>query len=278
VTPRNRHVTAAYLAAGIDPKQVTIYPQSLVPEHASMMWMLATLTQMGKLDRMTQFKDKAGKNAERAALGLYAYPVLMAADILLYHATHVPVGEDQSQHMELTREIARTFNDRYKVPFFPEPATVLNRETMRIMSLRDGTKKMSKSDESDYSRINLTDDADLIAQKFKKAKTDPLPVPTTIDEMNARAEAKNLITIYSALSDTPVEKILAQFGGQQFSAFKSALTDVAVAHLGPITAEMRRLTAAPDHIDSVLRDGAARARAVAAPILEQTFKIMGFRG
>lgn len=277
VIPRNRHVTAAYLASGIDPKRVTIFPQSLVPEHASLMWMMATMTQMGKLDRMTQFKDKAGKNAERAGLGLYAYPVLMAADVLLYHATHVPVGEDQAQHLELAREIARTFNDRYGVTFFPEPQTILNRETMRIMSLRDGTKKMSKSDESDYSRINLTDDADLIAQKFKKAKTDPLPFPETLDDMNARPEAKNLITIYSALSGISVADVIAQFGGQQFSNFKSALTDVAVAHLSPITAEMRRLMDAPDHIDAVLRDGAARARAVAAPILKQTFDIMGFR-
>jgi tryptophanyl-tRNA synthetase len=281
VQERNHHVTAAYLACGLDPHQITIFPQSLVPEHSQLMWLLATVTQMGKLDRMTQFKDKAGKNAERASLGLYAYPVLMAADILLYHATHVPVGEDQTQHLELTREIARTFNDRYACNFFPEPQTVLKRETMRIMSLRDGTKKMSKSDESDYSRINLTDDADLIVKKIQKAKTDPLPVPATIDEMAARPpEIANLVAIYAALDDTGLNTpaaVLNHFGGKSFADFKKSLADVAVAHLAPITEQMRRLTSAPDHLDTVLRNGAAYARTVAGPILQDTQKIMGFK-
>jgi tryptophanyl-tRNA synthetase len=278
---RNRHVTAAYLACGLDPKQVTIFPQSLVPDHANLMWLLATMTQMGKLDRMTQFKDKAGKNTERSGLGLYAYPVLMAADILLYHATHVPVGEDQTQHLELTREIARTFNDRYGVAFFPEPKTVLNPATMRIMSLRDATKKMSKSDESDYSRINLTDDADLIAKKFQKAKTDGGVMPATLAEMETRPEIKNLVTIYATLADasgaTTPQAVLDLYGGQGFAAFKNALVEVAVAHMAPITEAMRRYLAAPDHLDAVLRNGAERARAVSGPILRQTMTIMGYQ-
>ncbi len=277
VVDRNRAVTATYIACGLDPKKITIFPQSLVPEHSQLMWLLATMTQMGKLDRMTQFKDKAGKNTERAGLGLYAYPVLMAADILLYHATHVPVGEDQTQHLELTREIARTFNTRYDTPFFPEPETIVNRETMRIMSLRDGTKKMSKSDESDFSRINMTDDADTIADKIKRAKTDAGVVPGTLAECEGRPEVKNLITIYAALSGETVDAVMTRHAGAQFSAFKSALADVAVAHLSPITGEMRRLKDDPVYIDGVLRDGAARARVVAAPILKKTYEIMGFR-
>lgn len=274
---RTREIAAAYMAAGIDPSRSILFPQSLVPEHSQLMWLLATMTQMGKLDRMTQFKDKAGKNAERAGLGLYAYPVLMAADILLYHATHVPVGEDQTQHLELTREIARTFNTRYETPFFPEPETIVNRETMRIMSLRDGTKKMSKSDESDLSRINLTDDADTIADKIKRAKTDAGVVPGTLDECEGRPEVKNLITIYAALSGEEVDSVMTRHAGAQFSAFKSALADVAVAHLSPITTEMRRFMNDPAYIDGVLRDGAARARVVAAPILKRTYEIMGFQ-
>ncbi len=277
VVSRNREMTAAYMACGLDPARITIYPQSLVPEHPQLMWLLATLTQMGKLDRMTQFKDKAGKNAERAGLGLYAYPVLMAADILLYHATHVPVGEDQTQHLELTREIARTFNTRYDTPFFPEPETIVNRETMRIMSLRDGTKKMSKSDESDFSRINLTDDAEMIADKIKRAKTDAGVMPGIMAECDGRPEISNLIAIYAALSGDSIDTVMTRYAGASFSTFKSALADVAVAHLSPITGEMRRLLDDPAYIDGVLRDGAARARAIAAPILKQTYEIMGFK-
>jgi tryptophanyl-tRNA synthetase len=273
---RVRELTASYIAAGIDTSKAIIFAQSDVPAHSQLMWLLATQTQMGKLDRMTQFKDKAGKNSERAGLGLYSYPVLMAADILLYHGTHVPVGEDQVQHVELARDIASTFNHKFGETF-PLPEAVLTKDTMRIMSLRDGTKKMSKSDESDYSRINLTDDADTIAQKLKKAKTDPLPFPATLDDMNARPEAKNLITIYSALTNQPVDAILNEFGGQQFSGFKNKLTDVAVDHLGPITKKMRDLLASPDSIDKVLSDGAERARAMATPILADVQRKMGFK-
>jgi tryptophanyl-tRNA synthetase len=231
---------------------------------------------MGKLDRMTQFKDKAGKNAERAGLGLYAYPVLMAADILLYHATHVPVGEDQVQHVELARDIASTFNHRYGQDFFPLPETVLRRDTMRIMSLRDGTKKMSKSDESDLSRINLIDDADTIAQKLKKAKTDTAPFPSSPDELSSRPEVKNLINIYAALTGQSIDLVINQFAGQNFAPFKTALIDVAVEKLAPITKRMNELLAAPDEIDRVLANGATRAQKIAAPILANTQKIMGF--
>lgn len=274
---RIRELTASYIAAGINPDRATLFVQSSVPEHSQLMWLLSTLAQMGKLDRMTQFKDKAGKNSERAGLGLYAYPVLMAADILLYHATHVPVGEDQVQHVELARDIASTFNHKYGVEFFPQPTAVLRSETMRIMSLRDGTKKMSKSDESDYSRINLTDDADMIAAKIKKAVTDSLPVPTTVDEMDARPGAKNLIIIYGALTGQASPQVIAQFGGQPFSVFKNALTDVAVEHLGPITARMRELIAHPDEIDKILHVGGEKAREKAIPILTKTMEIMGFK-
>lgn len=277
LTARTREVTAAYIAAGVDPKRAILFPQSALPAHSQMMWLLSTLTQMGKLDRMTQFKDKAGKNSERAGLGLYAYPVLMAADILLYHATHVPVGEDQAQHVELARDIAATFNHRYARDFFPLPETVLNRETMRIMSLRDGTKKMSKSDESDYSRINMIDDTDTIAQKLKKAKTDPSPFPETIQDMNQRPEVKNLITIYAALSNITAPEILNRYGGQPFSGFKNDLTEIAVQTLGPITQRMRQLMADPDEIDKILKDGAGRAQAIATPILHETQHIMGFK-
>lgn len=271
-----RELTAAYIAAGIDFKNAIIFAQSAVPAHSQLMWLLATQTQMGKLDRMTQFKDKAGKNSERAGLGLYSYPVLMAADILLYKATHVPVGEDQVQHVELARDIASTFNHKFG-EFFPLPEAVLKRDTMRIMSLRDGTKKMSKSDESDYSRINLTDDADTIAQKIKKAKTDTDPFPTSVEGMETRPEVKNLVTIYAALSDTPVEKILAQYGGQQFSGFKTNLVNLAVEKMAPITAKMRDLLVHPDEIDTVLHDGATRARAIAEPILHDVQHLMGFK-
>ncbi len=275
---RVRELAAAYIAAGIDPKKSILFRQSAIPGHSQLMWLLSTLTQMGKLDRMTQFKDKAGKNSERAGLGLYAYPVLMAADILLYHGTHVPVGEDQVQHVELARDIASTFNHRYGVDFFPLPQSVLTRETMRIMSLRDGTKKMSKSDESDYSRINLTDDADMIAQKLKKAKTDAGVVPVSAAEMEERPEAKNLITIYAALAGLSVDQVCATYGGRNFSDFKSALTDVAVDKLAPITARLRDLLAHPEEIDSILARGADQAQHIAAPILAETQRLMGFGG
>jgi tryptophanyl-tRNA synthetase len=271
-----REIAAAYIAAGVDPNKALIFPQSAVPEHSQLMWLLATMTQMGKLERMTQFKDKAGKNAERAGLGLFSYPVLMAADILIYKATHVPVGEDQKQHLELARDIAATFNTRYGVEFFPQPQPQILKEAARIMSLRDGTQKMSKSAESDMTRINLTDDADTIAKKIKKATTDPNPLPDSGEGLKDRPEADNLITIYAALSNRTKESVIAEFAGQQFSAFKPALADLAVAQLAPITKRMTELMADKGEIDRILADGATKARAIAAPVLKETMEIMGF--
>lgn len=271
-----REIAAAYIAAGIDPKKSAIFAQSAVPAHSQLMWLLATMTQMGKLDRMTQFKDKAGKNTERAGLGLYAYPVLMAADILIYKATHVPVGDDQKQHLELARDIASTFNTRYGVEFFPQPEPVITGAATRVMSLRDGTKKMSKSDESDNSRINLTDTADQIAQKIRKAKTDPEALPDNLKALEARPEADNLITIYAALADQSREQVIQQFAGKQFSEFKPALVEVAVTKLAPITARMSYLLTDNREIDKVLKAGAEKANAIAGPVLAEVQKLMGF--
>jgi tryptophanyl-tRNA synthetase len=232
------------------------------------------------MNRMTQFKDKAGKDRENASLGLYAYPSLMAADILVYKATHEPVGEDQKQHLELTRDIAQKFNHDYEVDFFPLTEPLIFGEATRVMSLRDGSKKMSKSDPSDYSRLNLTDDADTIAQKIRKAKTDPHPVPDAPPASEAvraeRPEAYNLMGIYAALADTAMGDVAKQYGGQQFSAFKNALTELAVTKLGPITSEMRRLTDDPGAVDAVLREGSERCGAMAAPILDEVYRIVGF--
>ncbi len=271
-----REIAAAYIAAGIDPAKSTLFVQSHVPEHSQLMWLLATMAQMGKLERMTQFKDKSGGNAERAGLGLFSYPVLMAADILIYKATHVPVGEDQKQHLELTRDLASTFNTRYGVDFFPQPEPVITGPAPRVMSLRDGTSKMSKSADSDMTRINLTDDADLIAKKIKKAKTDADPLPDNFDALEGRAEAKNLVTIYAALSDMDKEDVVKQFAGQQFGPFKAALIDVAVDHLAPITARMNELLDDQDQIDAYLAQGAEQAREIATPVLKDVQKIMGF--
>jgi tryptophanyl-tRNA synthetase len=271
-----REIAAAYIAAGIDADKCIIFPQSAVPAHSQLMWLLATMTQMGKLDRMTQFKDKAGKNAERAGLGLYAYPVLMAADILAYKATHVPVGEDQKQHLELAREIASTFNTRYNTTFFPQPEPQILGEATRIMSLRDGTKKMSKSEESDYSRINLTDDADAIALKIRKAQTDPEPLPSEVAGLKDRAGADNLVTIYAALKRCSKADVLAEFGGSTFSVFKPALAELAVETLTPMTSRMTSLLTNPDEIDRILARGAEKADAIAKPILKEAMEIMGF--
>lgn len=273
-----REIAAAYIAAGIDTNRASIFAQSAVPGHAQLMWLFATMTQIGKLNRMTQFKDKAGKDKEKAGLGLYAYPVLMAADILLYKATHVPVGEDQRQHLELAREIADTFNHRYGCDFFPRPEAVIMGEAARVMSLRDGTKKMSKSDESDFSRINLTDDADIIANKIKKAKTDALPFPSNDKEAEGRPEVINLMMLYSALTGQSQLAVMNEFGGKSFSDFKNALTDVAVSKLSPITARMNQLLQDTAEIDSILAKGAEKANAIAAPVLSETMKIMGFWG
>ncbi len=271
-----REIAAAYIASGIDPDKSSIFVQSAIPEHSQLMWLLATMAQMGKLERMTQFKDKAGKNAERAGLGLFAYPVLMAADILVYKATHVPVGEDQKQHLELARELASTFNTRYGVDFFPQPEPVIKGAAPRVMSLRDGSQKMSKSADSDMTRINLTDTPDMIAKKIKKAKTDAEPLPETLEGLEGRAEALNLITLYAALADKSKEEVLSYFAGKQFGQFKPEFIDLAVAKLAPITARMNELMADPAQIDNILNSGAGDAREIASDVLAETQKIMGF--
>jgi tryptophanyl-tRNA synthetase len=270
-----REVTAAYIAAGIDPQRCIIFNQSMVSAHAELTWLLACLTPLGWLNRMTQFKEKAGKQRDNAGLGLYAYPVLMAADILAYKATHVPVGDDQKQHLELARDIAGAFNRHYERNFFPLPEPQIFGAATRVMSLRDGTKKMSKSDTSDYSRLNMTDDAELIAFKIRRAKTDPAPLPDTIAALEARPEADNLVGIYAALGGLSREAALARFAGQNFSTFKEALSALAVEVLGHIGGEMRRLMADPGHIDSILRQGAERAAAVAMPVLREVQQITG---
>ncbi len=273
----SREVTAAYIAAGVDPKRTPIFAQSMVAEHAELAWIFNCVARLGWLDRMTQFKEKSGKHKERASVGLYTYPVLMAADILVYKATHVPVGEDQKQHLELARDIAQKFNSDYGVQgFFPQPEPVITGSGTRVMSLRDGLKKMSKSDESDNSRINLTDSADAIAQKIRKAKTDPNPIPASKDEMKGRPEAENLINIYAALADEAPDKVIAQFGGQQFSAFKNALADLTVTKISPIADEMRRLMSDQAEIDRILRSSAEIARARAHPIVQEVKKLVGF--
>jgi len=272
-----RAVAAAYIAAGVDPARTPIFNQSRVPEHAELAWVLNCVARLGWLDRMTQFKEKSGKHKERASVGLYTYPVLMAADILVYKATHVPVGEDQKQHLELARDIAAKFNNDYDAPdFFPQPAPVITGAATRVMSLRDGSKKMSKSDESDASRINLTDDADTIAGKIKRAKTDSHLLPDSKDGLKDRPEAENLLNIFAALSDQTLDATIAQFAGRQFGGFKTALADLTVAKLEPINAGMRRLLADPAQIDRILASGAAKARAIAGPVMDEVKRKVGF--
>jgi tryptophanyl-tRNA synthetase len=270
-----REVTAAYIAAGIDPERCIIFNQSMVSAHAELAWLLACLTPLGWLNRMTQFKEKAPKQRDMAGLGLYAYPVLMAADILVYKATHVPVGEDQKQHLELARDIAGAFNRRYERDFFPLPEPQIFGAATRVMSLRDGAKKMSKSDSSDYSRINMTDDADAIVLKIRRAKTDPEPLPAAISDLERRPEADNLIGIYASLSGLSREQALDRFSGRNFSHFKEALSELAVEVLGQIGREMGRLMADPGHIDGVLRRGAERASAIAFPVLREAQAVSG---
>lgn len=273
---QTREGAAAFIAAGIDPKRSILFNQSQVSAHAELAWIFNCVARMGWMGRMTQWKDKtAGKNAEAASLGLFAYPALMAADILAYHATMVPVGEDQKQHLELTRDIAIKFNNDYGVDFFPVVEPLIEGAATRVMSLRDGSKKMSKSDPSDQSRINLTDDADMIASKIRKAKTDPLPLPDSVEGLKDRPEARNLVSIYAALAGHTVEQVIRDFAGAQFGTFKPALADLAVAKLSPITTEMNRLMADPAEIDRILGDGAERADAIARPILEQVYDITG---
>ena len=280
-----REVAAAFLAAGVDGSKHIVFNQSQVSAHAELAWIFNCVARLGWLNRMTQFKEKAGKDRENASVGLYAYPNLMAADILAYRATHVPVGEDQKQHLELARDIAQKFNNDFSKSiaenglaekFFPQPEPLIAGPATRVMSFRDGTKKMSKSDPSDASRINLTDGPDQIAQKIRKAKTDPLPLPESVEEMKTRPEADNLIGIYAALSDTDAAAVIAQFGGQQFSQFKQALVDLTVEKLSPITAEMQRLVADPGHIDAVLGSGAERAQAIAGETMAHVKDIVGF--
>jgi tryptophanyl-tRNA synthetase len=277
LTRQTREVAAAYIAGGIDPARSPIFNQSQVPEHGELAWIFNCVARLGWLDRMTQFKEKSGKHKERASVGLYTYPVLMAADILVYKATHVPVGEDQKQHLELARDIAQKFNNDFDAPdFFPQPEPVILGPGTRVMSLRDGTKKMSKSDESDLSRINLTDDADTIAKKIRKATTDPNPLPDNKDGLAGRPEAENLLSIYAALSDRKLEDVIPEFAGQQFSGFKNALADLTIAKIEPITAKMRALLADPAEIDRVLKDGGQKARAIAAPVMDEVKRKVGF--
>jgi tryptophanyl-tRNA synthetase len=271
-----REVAAGMIAAGVDAEKHIVFNQSTVPAHAQLAWVFNCVARIGWLNRMTQFKEKAGKHKENASVGLFAYPNLMSADILAYKATHVPVGEDQKQHLELARDTAQKFNSDYGVDFFPQPEPLIFGAATRVMSLRDGTKKMSKSDESDYSRINMTDDADAIALKVRKAKTDPHPLPDTMGALDERPEASNLIGIYAALSDRDKTDVLHQFAGRQFSEFKQELVDLAVSVLAPINTEMKRLMDDPAHIDAVLRRGAERANAIATPILQDVYDIVGF--
>ena len=271
-----REIAAAYIAAGVDPKRASIFVQSHVPAHTEMAWLLSCFARVGWLDRMTQFKEKAGKDRDGALVGLYTYPVLMAADILGYKATHVPVGEDQKQHLELARDIAGAFNHRYGVDYFPLPEPQILGEATRVMSLRDGTKKMSKSDASDMSRINMTDPPDAIAQKIRKAKTDPEPLPRSPEGLEGRPEADNLLTIYAALTDCSKSATVARFAGAQFSTLKAELTDAAVAVLGPIAERMNALLADHAALDAILKEGAENAKAIAGPILAETRRLIGF--
>ncbi len=272
-----REIAAAFIACGLDPARSILFNQSQVPGHAQLGWLFQCVARIGWANRMTQFKDKAGKNAEAASVGLYTYPALMAADILLYHATHVPVGEDQKQHLEFARNTAAKFNLDFDAEgFFPLPEPIIEGAATRIMSLRDGTRKMSKSDPADMSRINLTDDADTIAKKIRKARTDPEPLPDTAEGLAERPEARNLVNIHAALTDRTIADVLAEYGGAPFSVFKPALADLAVAKISPISAEMQRLMADPAAIDRILGDGANRAAEIAEPILDRAYELTGF--
>lgn len=275
---QTREIAACYLAAGVTPEQSVIFAQSSVPEHTELGWLFNCVARLGWLDRMTQFKDKAGKDKERASIGLYTYPVLQAADILLYKATHVPVGEDQRQHLELTRDVAKKFNHDYKTDYFPLPETLYQGPGARIMSLRDGLAKMSKSDPSDNSRINLTDTADTIASKIKKAKSDAEVLPEAPEGLDDRPEAKNLVGIYAALAGVSVQEVLNDFGGKGFGAFKPALAEVVVDKMSPVSERLRGLLNEPAEIDRVLKIGAEKARAAAAPVVQDVKKIIGLWG
>ena len=270
-----REVTAGLIASGLDPKTNIIFNQSQVSQHSELAWIFSCVSRLGWLKRMTQFKEKAGKDQESASVGLYSYPNLMAADILMYKATHVPVGEDQKQHLELTRDIAHKFNNDFKVDFFPLPEPLILGNATRVMSLKDGTKKMSKSDPSEFSRINMTDGPDEIARKIRKAKTDPDVLPANPKGLENRPEAANLFAVFSALVDKSVEEVCKRFEGTQFSKFKEDLTELAIEVLGPISMEMAKLVADPGYLDEVLADGSERARTIARPILDEVYDIVG---
>jgi tryptophanyl-tRNA synthetase len=272
-----RELAASFIASGLDPEKSILFKQSSVPEHAQLGWVFNCVARMGWMQRMTQFKDKAGKNAQNASLGLFGYPALMAADILTYHATHVPVGDDQKQHLELTRDIAIKFNHDYDVDFFPITEPVIGGPAARVMSLRDGTKKMSKSDPSDLSRINMTDDSDTIANKIRKAKTDQYGLPSEPKGLEGRAEARNLVSIYAALGDDSVESVLSEIGGKQFSEFKPMLVERATEVMSPISSEMGRIMKDIPQLDEILDNGARKAKSVAEPILQKTFDIIGMK-
>ncbi len=278
LTAQTREIAAAYLAAGVDPAKAVIFPQSAVGAHAELAWIFQCVARIGWLDRMTQFKEKTGKHKEGASVGLYTYPVLQAADILVYKATHVPVGEDQKQHLELTRDIAQKFNHDFDAPgYFPLPEPLIEGPGARVMSLRDGRVKMSKSDPSDLSRINLTDDADAIATKIRKARTDPAPLPETLEELKDRPEAENLVGLFAALSGRTAAEVLGEYAGQGFGqSFKPALTAVLTETLAPMAAEMRKFAADPAQIDRILEAGAQKARTIAEPVLEETKRRVGF--
>ena len=274
---QTREIAAAYLASGLDPTRSVIFPQSAVRAHAELAWIFDCVARVGWLERMTQFKDKVGKDKQGASVGLYAYPVLQAADILIYKATHVPVGEDQKQHVELTRDIAAKFNNDFAAPgFFPLPEPIITGPGARVMSLRDGAVKMSKSNPSDQSRIDLLDDADAIAQKIRRARTDADPLPETVEGLAGRTEADNLVGVYAALADISKAQVLQRHAGQGFSVFKPALAELAVQMLAPITDAMRRLMADPAEVDRVLSSGAQRAAEVAERTLAETKAIVGF--
>jgi len=278
LTQSTREVAASVLAAGINPTTSILFNQSQVPQHAELAWIFNCVARLGWLNRMTQFKEKAGKNRENATVGLYAYPTLMAADILAYKATHVPVGDDQKQHLELTRDIAQAFNAMFGEEFFPLPEPQILGKATRVMSLRDGNAKMSKSDPSEYSRITMRDDSDTIMTKIKKAKTDPEPLPSEEDGLKDRPEAKNLVSIYAALAETSTDDVLREFGGQGFGVFKPALADVAISKLAPITDQMNIYMQDPAQIDAILKDGAERAHAIAQPIMADIRRLTGFLG
>ena len=271
-----REIAAAYIAGGIDPDKSAIFVQSAIPAHSELMWLLATMTQMGKLERMTQFKDKAGKNAERAGLGLFAYPVLMAADILIYKATHVPVGDDQKQHLELTRDVAATFNTRFGEDILVQPEPYIVGEATRVMSLQDGSKKMSKSDPSEKSRISLTDDADAIAKKIKKAQTDSDPLPDDVKGLEGRVGADNLVNIYAALAEISKDEVIAKYAGQGWGVFKPALADLAVEKLSPITSRMNELIGDQAELDRILAKGNETASEIAQKTVDEVRDVMGF--